>query len=99
MSVPRPHLNIRFESGAGTYLPLSGAFGAKGETMEEERRIPRHVAVILDGNGRWAKAHHVPRKLGHKAGCENLEQVIVPADTIVDENAFAGCPNVTLVRK
>ena len=47
--------------------------------MEEKMNIPRHVAVILDGNGRWAKAHHVPRKLGHKAGCENLEQVVEDA--------------------
>ncbi len=47
--------------------------------MEEQRNIPRHVAVILDGNGRWAKAHHLPRKLGHKAGCENLEQIVEDA--------------------
>lgn len=47
--------------------------------MEKDLIIPRHVAVILDGNGRWAKAHHVPRKLGHKAGCENLEQIVEDA--------------------
>ncbi|MBR3166257.1 MAG: isoprenyl transferase [Lachnospiraceae bacterium] len=41
--------------------------------------IPAHVAVILDGNGRWAKAHHVPRSMGHKAGCENLEQIVEDA--------------------
>ncbi len=40
-----------------------------------ELTIPRHIAIILDGNGRWAKAHGVPRKLGHKAGCETLERV------------------------
>lgn len=42
----------------------------------ENLRIPGHVAIILDGNGRWAEAHHVPRKMGHKAGCENLEQIV-----------------------
>ena len=47
--------------------------------MEKDLIIPRHVAVILDGNGRWAKEHHVPRKLGHKAGCENLEQIVEDA--------------------
>ncbi|MCD8054657.1 MAG: isoprenyl transferase [Lachnospiraceae bacterium] len=49
------------------------------EQGEQELRIPRHVAVILDGNGRWAKAHHLPRKMGHKAGCENLEQIVEDA--------------------
>ena len=47
--------------------------------MEKDLIMPRHVAVILDGNGRWAKEHHVPRKLGHKAGCENLEQIVEDA--------------------
>jgi len=41
--------------------------------------VPNHIAIILDGNGRWAKAHGVPRKLGHKAGCENLEQIVEDA--------------------
>ena len=48
--------------------------------MEENNlQMPVHVAIILDGNGRWAKEHHVPRKLGHKAGCENLEQIVKDA--------------------
>ena len=38
--------------------------------------IPEHVAVILDGNGRWAKKRGLPRRLGHKAGCDNLEQMV-----------------------
>ncbi len=38
-------------------------------------RIPEHVAIILDGNGRWAKAHHVPRNLGHSAGSKVVEQI------------------------
>ncbi|MDD6211957.1 MAG: isoprenyl transferase [Clostridiales bacterium] len=48
----------------------------------QDMKIPRHVAVILDGNGRWAEKHHVPRKLGHKAGCENLEQIVEDAARI-----------------
>lgn len=47
--------------------------------MESDLKIPKHVAIILDGNGRWAKAHGVPRKLGHKAGCEALEQIVEDA--------------------
>lgn len=34
--------------------------------------IPSHVAIIMDGNGRWAEAQHLPRRLGHKRGAENL---------------------------
>lgn len=41
-----------------------------------ELKIPEHVAIILDGNGRYATAHNLPRKLGHKAGCDNLEQML-----------------------
>ena len=35
--------------------------------------IPNHVAIILDGNGRWATERKLPRALGHKAGAENVE--------------------------
>ena len=35
--------------------------------------IPKHVAIILDGNGRWAKAKGMPRNLGHKQGAKNVE--------------------------
>lgn len=37
--------------------------------------VPNHVAIILDGNGRWAKARNMPRSYGHKKGCENLETI------------------------
>jgi undecaprenyl diphosphate synthase len=39
-------------------------------------KIPRHVAMIMDGNGRWAIARGLPRLAGHKAGTENLRRVI-----------------------
>lgn len=39
--------------------------------MEKENKL-LHVAFIMDGNGRWAKARHLPRTLGHKAGCERV---------------------------
>ena len=32
--------------------------------------IPKHVAMILDGNGRWAKKRGLPRSMGHREGCE-----------------------------
>lgn len=42
----------------------------------EEENIPQHIAIILDGNGRWAKKNNVPRAMGHKAGCETLEGIV-----------------------
>jgi undecaprenyl diphosphate synthase len=37
--------------------------------------VPRHVAIIMDGNGRWAKQRHLPRLAGHKAGVEAVRRV------------------------
>ena len=41
----------------------------------DQEKIPRHIAVILDGNGRWAKAKGLPRKLGHVQGAKTIEEV------------------------
>ncbi len=43
--------------------------------MSNERQIPRHIAIILDGNGRWAKRRHLPRKAGHAEGARNVERI------------------------
>ena len=43
--------------------------------MEEKLIMPRHVAIILDGNGRWAKAKGMPRNYGHVQGAKNLETI------------------------
>lgn len=39
-------------------------------------KCPRHVAIIMDGNGRWALSRGLPRLAGHKAGTENLRRII-----------------------
>ncbi len=44
--------------------------------LEELQHIPRHVAIIMDGNGRWAQKRGLPRLEGHKAGTENLRDII-----------------------
>jgi undecaprenyl diphosphate synthase len=44
--------------------------------LELPERIPRHVAIIMDGNGRWAKAHGLPRTEGHRRGTENLRRTL-----------------------
>ena len=46
------------------------------ETTETFEKVPIHIAVIMDGNGRWAKARGLPRVAGHHAGTENLRRVI-----------------------
>lgn len=38
--------------------------------------IPTHVAIIMDGNGRWARERHLPRLAGHRAGVENLRRLL-----------------------
>ncbi len=40
--------------------------------MEENLKIPQHVSIIMDGNGRWATSHGKPRLFGHKEGAESL---------------------------
>ena len=39
------------------------------------RPVPRHIAIILDGNGRWAKKRGLPRTAGHKVGAENFRKI------------------------
>ena len=45
-------------------------------------KIPRHVAVIMDGNGRWAKAKGLPRKMGHVQGGKNVEDLLYVCDEL-----------------
>ena len=47
--------------------------------MAEEKRVPAHVAIILDGNGRWAKAKGMPRNYGHLQGAKAVEDILVDA--------------------
>jgi len=49
------------------------------QTQVEEKkldRVPRHVAIIMDGNGRWAKSRGLPRLAGHRAGTENIRPIL-----------------------
>lgn len=45
------------------------------QSVPEHTEIPRHIAVIMDGNGRWAKKRLMPRIMGHKKGLEMLEEM------------------------
>ncbi len=44
--------------------------------------IPNHVAIILDGNGRWAKKRHLPRNYGHIEGAKTVEKICEDADSL-----------------
>lgn len=43
--------------------------------MKEKFKIPRHVAIICDGNGRWAKKKGLPGSFGHRAGTKPIENI------------------------
>ena len=45
----------------------------------EQLKVPSHVAIILDGNGRWAKMRGLPRPMGHREGCKVVEQTVEDA--------------------
>lgn len=50
--------------------------GAKSEKWPPLARTPQHVAIIMDGNGRWAQARGMPRLAGHRAGTDNLRRIL-----------------------
>ena len=46
------------------------------ETLHKSGRLPKHVAIIMDGNGRWAQEQHLPRIEGHREGMESVRDVV-----------------------
>lgn len=51
--------------------------------------LPKHIAIIMDGNGRWAKKRHLPRLAGHNAGAQAVQRTLQAAQTL-------GIPFITL---
>lgn len=49
------------------------------ETSAPDAAVPRHVAIVMDGNGRWARKRFMPRSMGHKAGVDALVEVVQAA--------------------
>jgi undecaprenyl diphosphate synthase len=45
-------------------------------TQEKAGHVPRHIAIIMDGNGRWARQRGLPRLAGHRAGTENIRRIV-----------------------
>lgn len=52
------------------------------KTRQDFKRLPRHVAVIMDGNGRWAKKHKLNVAMGHRQGTETLREIIRHTDDL-----------------
>ena len=50
--------------------------------MIQTSNIPRHVAIIMDGNGRWAKRQHLTRTQGHTEGIKRVEETVAVAQKI-----------------
>jgi len=42
----------------------------------DPQKLPRHIAIIMDGNGRWARNRHMPRLFGHRAGMESVREAV-----------------------
>ena len=51
----------------------------KSQTINEDGNKPKHVAIIMDGNGRWARSRGLPRTFGHKKGAETVRIVVESA--------------------
>lgn len=61
----------------------------ESEVVLDINKIPKHIAIIMDGNGRWAKERNLPRSMGHKAGVETLR-------IILKESVRLGIKNLTV---
>ncbi|MEO8726584.1 MAG: isoprenyl transferase [Acidobacteriaceae bacterium] len=85
MSIKKPHTLI-IEPKAG----LSPAEELRFASLDHaQEKFPRHIAIIMDGNGRWARKRHLPRFLGHRQGMQSVREVVETASRI-------HLPNITL---
>jgi undecaprenyl diphosphate synthase len=57
-------------------MPNMNEFASSTQTIPESGVVPRHVAIIMDGNGRWAKKRFLPRVAGHRRGVEAVRAVV-----------------------
>jgi undecaprenyl diphosphate synthase len=55
---------------------LNSVFKSSTRDIPEHLPVPRHVAIIMDGNGRWAKGRHLPRVAGHRRGVEAVRNAV-----------------------
>lgn len=46
----------------------------EAQAVVDSKRVPAHIAIIMDGNGRWANQRHLPRIAGHKEGMQTVKK-------------------------
>lgn len=49
---------------------------------KKDKKLPRHIAIIMDGNGRWAQKRHLPRNFGHREGMKTLKEIVKASSEI-----------------
>ncbi len=73
-------------SGRGLTGNDQDAPSARPETAATQSepgvRVPRHIAIIMDGNGRWAQRRHLPRLMGHRAGTHHIHSIVEACDDL-----------------
>ena len=57
-------------------------FSKKKQNEIDMSRLPEHIGVIMDGNGRWAKKRGLPRSAGHSAGADALKKIVTEANKL-----------------
>ena len=55
---------------------MSSALQEQLTNLRQQGNVPRHIAIIMDGNGRWARGRHMPRAFGHRSGMTAVREVI-----------------------
>lgn len=54
----------------------------KNQPTRDPKKIPAHIAIIMDGNGRWANQRHLPRIAGHKEGMQTVKKIAIAASQL-----------------
>lgn len=54
----------------------------RSKTKIDENNLPRHIGIIMDGNGRWAKKRGLPRSMGHRSGAQTLKKITLFCDEL-----------------
>ena len=57
-------------------------FGKRKSAVPDRNNLPSHVAIIMDGNGRWASRKGLPRVAGHRSGMKNVKNIAIAANEL-----------------
>ena len=55
-------------------------------------KLPKHLAIVMDGNGRWAQRRNLPRNAGHRAGVKSVDEIVVDVSSFRYASAHVVCP-------